>query len=112
MWPLPRALQSLDCSENALRELNACFDSLTALVPLDVSYNKLTSIAGLAQLQVLRVLKAKYNKISSLEGVVTLTSLETLDVEGNFVRSAEDLALLDANPALREVCLMYNPIQE
>ncbi|KAK4130328.1 hypothetical protein BT67DRAFT_465119 [Trichocladium antarcticum] len=98
-------LESLDVSNNNIRNLAGIpssvlhlrmmhnqLSSLTAwghlmnLQYIDVSNNHLTSLAAFASLVHLRSLRADNNQISSLDGIKFHKGLQTLRVRGNLVR--------------------------
>ena len=130
--PLPR-LSKLLISENEIATC-AAFEGHANLRHLDLSTNKLTSLAGLANMPKLELLNVSANeitdfpqgslagmnslsvlylgknKIVSLEGFPRLPALELLGLSENQVADIKQLDHLKHNTMLRNLEMQENPI--
>lgn len=75
-------LQTLDLSENALRNLEP-LTSLVTLRSLNLSHNAITSLASLSALPNLELLDLSYNSVQGLTSLSNCTKLTWLDVSHN-----------------------------
>ena len=80
------------------------------LQTLDMSRNRLLSLAGLESMTALRELRVAQNQIVSLEGLQTLQSLILLDLSRNQIADLRELLRLKANRNLKELSIKGNPI--
>lgn len=79
---------------------------------LILSYNSLTSLSELEDLTTVRKLDISHNKIASLAGLSSLP-LEHLDLSHNAISSHESLAILElCKGSLQEVNILFNPIED
>eukprot|EP00755_Sulcionema_specki_P014631 Sspe_Gene.57234::Locus_31420_Transcript_1_1_Confidence_1.000_Length_1563::g.57234::m.57234/K16475/LRRCC1, CLERC; leucine-rich repeat and coiled-coil domain-containing protein 1 len=98
-----RELEELDLSSNELQSL-AGLEGLVKLTVLNVSANRIgPKITGLAGLPSLRRLVLSYNRITSIAGVGDLKggALEELELEGNCIAGVKQLGVLSDLPNLR-----------
>lgn len=78
----------------------------THLVEVDLGENELVSLAPLASLASLEVVRAPHNRISSCAGLESLPALRLLDLRANRLASVDDLvAALRGSPGLRSLHL-------
>ena len=101
-------LQSLDLSENALRNLDPV-SSLVTLRSLNLSNNAITSLTSLNTLVNLETLDLSYNSIQSLASLSANTKLTWLDVSHNKLAS---LAGLENLTGLTHLAASYNSISD
>ena len=83
---LAPSLTKLDLSRNLIEPVPMGLEQLTRLVHLDLSHNRLVSLAGLEQLLHLEVVHAGGNLIERSDGLRSLAylaTLHTLTLEGN-----------------------------
>lgn len=79
---LPRTITYLECLGNVIEDTKG-LDQFSGLVDLDLSSNKISSIAELGALTALRILQLDGNEISDLGPLRGCTALETLNISGN-----------------------------
>ena len=60
----------------------------------------------------LEELWCSYNEIQSLDGLSNLTNLQVLYMSNNQLKNFDELSKLSANPGLRDVLLVGNPMYE
>merc|ERR1712224_223700 len=53
-----------------------------------------------------------YNQIQSLDGLSNLTNLQVLYMSNNQLKNFDELSKLSANPGLRDILLVGNPMYE
>jgi Leucine-rich repeat (LRR) protein len=108
------SLRTLHAAKNLLRSLGGLPASLTALEVLDVSQCFITSCAGLSALVNLRSLNLSANKLTSAADLAELpgcTALQTLDLSANQLAGEGVLQLLaDAPWQLALLRLHGNPV--
>lgn len=93
---MPICLQYLDLGNNLITKINKNFDKLIFLRSLDLSFNKITSLRGLEELESLMTLKLQENlirKVNTLDHLVDLALLTYLDLTGNIVCSKQHYRL-------------------
>ena len=85
------SVHSLGLARNALTQL--CVALPSRLVVLDVSHNRLESLAGrgLQQLTSLQTLIASHNRLQTMDGLETCVSLQTLDLSHNEIQAVNAL---------------------
>ncbi|GAX82492.1 hypothetical protein CEUSTIGMA_g9919.t1 [Chlamydomonas eustigma] len=76
---------------------------------VNLSFNKLQSVQGLAGLSHLSTLNISHNQITSLKGLSTLTSLTHLNASYNKLTSLSPLSHL---PALQNLWIQHNTLSE
>jgi hypothetical protein len=114
---LGRHLRSVDLSHNELSTEAAALASLRHLrdlQKLDVSYNRLSTVAtiGLRVSSTLRILNLAHNRLLDVTGLETLTSLVTLRLDHNRLTQLQDTANRLAGLAqLKQLSLEGNPLQ-
>lgn len=105
-------IEFLDLSENKLTSL-AGLTALPALKKLDVSTNELPSVEGLSEVPVLEELRMASNKLEALTGPwQDLPSLATLDISGCQLAEAKHIEVLRNLPKLRSLQVQGNPFEE
>ena len=77
---------------------------------MNVSHNFLESTRGFEACLSLRVLDLSYNNISVVEGLENLDSLEHLDLTENCLRKPDDIRPLSLNASLTSVRFVGNPV--
>ena len=92
-------------------------DRMKFLKFLDISENRLTSLAGVHQLPALETVVASKNMIKSLDGLKELARLSIVDLRHNCVQNLDNLynklcptvstLYLDANPIIDTVNLLF-----
>ena len=87
------ALTALDLSANRIESLAGALDGLPALEELNVSDNKLATLEGVSRCTKLSELDASRNAIGSLKGLATLTRLDVLRLSSNQITSVKALVL-------------------
>ena len=106
-------LRFLDLSQNNIAEIPpGTFSGLAFLRHLDLSHNRLQSLAGLGGAgapATLETLLCHHNGLDDLEGLQTLPALCNLDLAENRVAQ---VGVLEACAALRRVNLQGNFIRE
>merc|ERR1711943_181944 len=60
----------------------------------------------------LEELWCSYNQIQSLDGLSNLTNLQVLYMSNNQLKNFDELSKLSANPGLRDILLVGNPMYE
>lgn len=76
---------------------------------LVLSYNQLSSLSDLEELTTVKRLDVSHNRIASLAGLSSLP-LEQLDLSHNALTSHESLAILElCKGTLKEVNVLFNP---
>jgi len=102
-------LRALTLSKNRLRnfkDLNPKQES--KLQVLDVSYNLIDSIIGVAALANLTILKVRGNRISSLDGIEGLRRIQQLDVRDNLLPNVQEVKKLVGLPHLKAIMTSGN----
>ena len=114
--------------DNSLNQLVCCKKLSLSTNSID----KLVSLAGMKNLEILSVgrnriskleklednratlkqIWASYNFITSLDGVTGLSELEVLFLSNNKISRWEEISKLNANTKLKDVLLVGNPIYE
>jgi len=103
------SLFALTLSHNRLYSLEGVTPGdFSKLEVLDLSYNNLTSLKGIAAFPNLRHLNLSHNSLSSIDGIQVLTKLETLDLGFNKLNDIEELKLLQKLPKLTTLIVMRN----
>ncbi|ETM44082.1 hypothetical protein L914_10653 [Phytophthora nicotianae] len=108
------ALQSLNLSSNALRDVRHLQLLPRCLTQLDLGGNRLTALPeelGI-WLPELRLLRLRANALESLRPLIGCTQLQTLDVGTNCVALVSELRFLQSLTHLRHLLLDGNPIAE
>ncbi|KAI9091547.1 hypothetical protein DFS34DRAFT_323839 [Phlyctochytrium arcticum] len=77
---------------------------------LDLSYNRIDSLRGLASLDELQELYLSHNAISDLSILILLKSLRTLDLTANDIPKLDSIRPLHSLPLLRDLSLTSNPL--
>ncbi|XP_074937798.1 leucine-rich repeat and guanylate kinase domain-containing protein isoform X2 [Phalacrocorax aristotelis] len=100
-----------------LLELNASNNELTTYFvfkpPKNLkSSNQIEKITVLGSLKTLQKLDLSSNKITSLEGLEEHDLLETINLEDNQIAELRELECIEDLPLLRVLNLLKNPIQE
>lgn len=106
---LPLTLTNIDLSFNQLASLEG-LATLPCLEVLDVSHNKLHSIALLSGMPTLQVLRASANRVASTEGVHRMFGLKVLLLDHNLVASSDALVCLKALEQLEVVSFAHCPV--
>ncbi len=102
-------LRTLDLFGNSIAEVGKAIAGRDRLEWLDLSYNALTTVAGIGELPHLERLLLSHNRLQSLAGLVGLPRLRELVVDGN---QLSDASAVDALPALEIVNLSGNRLEE
>lgn len=87
------SLTSLDLSSNKLTTLAGAIDGCVALEELNVSGNLLETLEGVQRCTKLTELDASRNRLASARGIATLTRLDVLRLNGNAITSVRALAV-------------------
>ncbi|XP_072327219.1 leucine-rich repeat and guanylate kinase domain-containing protein isoform X2 [Scyliorhinus torazame] len=100
-----------------LLQLDASHNQLSSLADLKLPQNikrgnKITNVTGLAQMGRLHKLDLSDNRIESLNGMENHDLLETINLEKNQIRELNEIKHMQNLPLLRVLNLLWNPIQE
>jgi Leucine-rich repeat (LRR) protein len=95
-----KRLEKLHLQQNLIQEIPFCFRSFNKLRHLRLDKNRLTTIDNLQGCSSLRILDISFNKLESLEGIAGLQSLVELKANNNRITSLKTLRAL---PALEEL---------
>ena len=105
------SLEALALSHNALSSSVQFASALRAtLTDLNINFNAVTSLAGLAQCRALRKLYASHNRVREIEPIADLCQLRSLGLFSNRVQALDAAAaVLQRLPELRTLELGGNP---
>jgi hypothetical protein len=103
------ALTSLNLSFNNLIELDG-IAQLSQLVTLDVSHNKLSELTEVGMISTIQTLRFQNNSISIIEDVRKLSNLKELWMSSNDI-SWESLISLQGLDSLKVVVMYNNPLE-
>lgn len=107
----PSILQYANLSNLKIKNLSfiTTFKNIETLV---LSFNSLSSLSELEDLTSVKKLDVSHNKITSLAGLSSLP-LEHLDLSHNALSSHESLGILElCKGTLKEVNVLFNPFEE
>ena len=93
---IPISLQYLDLANNEISRIGLGFSKLIFLRIIDLSYNKISSLKGVEDLESLMILKLKGNlirKVNTLDHLIDLALLTELDLSENLVCEKEHYRL-------------------
>ena len=90
-----KCLDLSHCNLNDLKTQVRKLSELTWVEELNLSYNKISDIAPLANLSNLTTLHLKWNKISNLAPLANLSNLTTLNLEWDSIHDPTSLADLN-----------------
>ena len=106
------ACEHLQLSTNAIDKFGVAL-SLPNLKILSVGRNVIKKFDKLDDLgDNLEELWCSYNQIQSLDGLSNLTNLQVLYMSNNQLKNFDELSKLSANPGLRDILLVGNPMYE
>ena len=100
-------LQSLLLQQNGITSFPSSFRGLKNLRELRVDRNQLSTIENLNCCVSLRILDISFNSIESLSGLAGLQSLQELRANNNIIKS---LITLKSLPSIREVQVSHNKL--
>lgn len=100
-------LVSLLLQQNGIASFPTSFKTLKNLRELRVDRNQITSIENLSGCSALRILDLSFNNIESLSGIAGLQSLQELKVNNNKITSLQTLRSL---PSIRELQVSHNKL--
>eukprot|EP00601_Ochromonadales_sp_CCMP2298_P001192 CAMPEP_0173172252 /NCGR_PEP_ID=MMETSP1141-20130122/2208_1 /TAXON_ID=483371 /ORGANISM="non described non described, Strain CCMP2298" /LENGTH=290 /DNA_ID=CAMNT_0014094273 /DNA_START=31 /DNA_END=899 /DNA_ORIENTATION=+ len=102
-------LTVLDISNNRV-ERPIARSAEVCLVELDLSYNGVVDLKGLALLVTLQRLNLQGNRIRHIEGLESMPQLGVLNLQDNQIAAVSDLRVLSYNSTLHNVSFDGNPI--
>ena len=106
------ACEHLQLSTNAIDKFGVAL-SLPNLKILSVGRNVIKKFDKLDDLgDNLEEPWCSYNQIQSLDGLSNLTNLQVLYMSNNQLKNFDELSKLSANPGLRDILLVGNPMYE
>lgn len=102
----------LNLSLNNLSSEFPIFDRCVNLEFINLSYNKLSSLAFLTKCKNLKEIHASNNKLQNLDGLINMKNLNLLDISENLIGNYETVAVLACNKKLDLLNLRGNPLSK
>lgn len=109
---LPQHIEFLSLKRNHFTELPADLVEKQRLLFLDLSFNRLSDVDVLGQLNCLKVLMLKGNQITRLAALGSIRSLVELDLDSNLVERIEEAACFEHHQSIAVLNLQHNPVVE
>ncbi|KAN0064552.1 hypothetical protein ACQY0O_002180 [Thecaphora frezii] len=106
-------LTNLDLSSNLLNIVPPALAHLPNLTSLNIQDNLIDSVLGIyGTLKAIRVLNLAKNRLESLCGLERLYTLERIDLRSNCIFEAGEVGRLATLPAIKEVWIKDNPLED
>ena len=109
---LPQQIEYLSLKRNHFRELPSDLVDKQRLLFLDLSFNHLSDVGVLGQLNCLKVLLLKGNQVSKVAGLGNIRSLIELDLDSNLIEKVEEVNCFEQHQSIAVLNLQHNPVVE
>ncbi len=109
---LPQQIEYLSLKRNYFRVLPADLVNKERLLFLDLSFNQLSDISVLGQLNFLKVLMLKGNQIAKIASLANIRTLVELDLDTNSIDKMEEVSCFEHHQSIAVLNLQHNPVVE